>query len=185
MHTLGDIAKSLNRSALYLTGLQDRFKLPAIKGPGYSYAYLAFLRIVVHLRILNISEKALLELWLFEKKLLELLHVDSTDSSTWFLDSCSQTGRPRQRLLLSNYDLGANLTTGTLQLGLDYSTALPELFAGKEMGEDALRVLRDCLKRYTAIQIKIEAEVLFVRNASRSDQNLKGLVLVSQWDTIA
>ena len=35
--------------------------------------------------------------------------------------------------------------------------ALPELFAGKDMGEDTLRVLSDYLKRYTAIQIKIDA----------------------------
>ena len=157
MHTLGDIAKSLNRSALYLTGLQNRFKLPATKGPGYSDAYLAFLRTVVHLRILSISEKSLLELWQFEKKLLQLLHVDSTGSPTWFLDSCGQTGCPRQRLLLSNYDLGAELPTGGLQLGLNFTEALPELFAGKDMGEDTLRVLSDYLKRYTAIQIKIDA----------------------------
>jgi hypothetical protein len=173
MHTLGYIAKSLNRSALYLTGLQDRFKLPAIKGPEYSDAYLAFLRIVVHLRILNISEESLRDLWLFEKKLLQLLYVDSTGSPTWFLDSCGQTDRPRQRLLLSNYDLGAELPTGTLQLGLNFATDLPELFAGKDMGEDALRVLRDYLKRYTKIQTKLNAELPLVREATRWSKRLK------------
>ena len=29
MHTLGDMAKLLNRSPVYLTGLQKRFELPA------------------------------------------------------------------------------------------------------------------------------------------------------------
>jgi hypothetical protein len=50
---------------------------------------------------------------------------------------------------------------------------LPELFTGKDMGEDALRVLSDYLKRYTAIQIKIEAEVPLIRDATRWSKRLK------------
>ena len=52
---------------------------------------------------------------------------------------------------------------------------LPELFAGKEMDEDALRVLRDDLKRYTAIQIEIEAEVPLVREATRWSKPMEAL----------
>ena len=47
MHTLGDMAKSLNRPAVQLHGLQTRFELPAFEGAAYSDAYLAFLRAVV------------------------------------------------------------------------------------------------------------------------------------------
>ena len=103
MHTLGDMAKSLNRSAVYLHGVQARFELPAMEGAGYTEAYLAFLRTVVFMRMLNVSEESLRDLWHLEKKLLQLLHVDSTGSPTWFLDACGRTNHPRRRLLLTNH----------------------------------------------------------------------------------
>ena len=78
MHTFADLAKALNRSAVYLSGLQSRFELAAFDGAGYSEAYLAFLQTVVHLRTLSITEETLRDLWHIEKKLLVLLHADST-----------------------------------------------------------------------------------------------------------
>ena len=62
MHTLGDMAKALNRSAVYLHGVQARFELPAMVGSGYPEAYLSFLRTVVFLRMLNVSEESLRDL---------------------------------------------------------------------------------------------------------------------------
>lgn len=88
MHTLAEIAKALNRPVVYLSGLQARFEVPVLEGAGYSGAYLAFLRVIVHLRTLGIAEDKLRELWDIEKKLLQLLHADTTGSPTWFLDSC-------------------------------------------------------------------------------------------------
>ena len=167
MHTLGNMAKTLNRSAVYLHGVQARFELPAMEGAGYSEAYLAFLRTVVFLRMLNVSEETLRDLWHLEKKLLQLLHVDSTGSPTWFLDSCGRTTHPRRRLLLTNHDMGVALPSRTVQLGLNFAADLPELFAGKEMGEDALRVLGDYLKLQTRIQTDVNVEVPLVRAATR------------------
>lgn len=135
MHTLGDMAKALNRSAVYLHGVQARFELPTMVGSGYPEAYLSFLRTVVFLRILNVSEESLRDLWHIERKLLQLLHVDSTGSSTWFLDSCGASTHPERRLLLTNHDMGVALPSRTLQLGLNFAADLPELFAGKEMGK--------------------------------------------------
>ena len=109
MHTLGEMAKALNRSAVSLHGLQDRFDLPKFEGATYSEAYFAFLRTLVFLRILNVSEGSLRELWNLEKKLLQLLHVDSTGSPTWFLDACGRTTHLRRRLLLTNHDMGVAL----------------------------------------------------------------------------
>lgn len=40
MHSLGDMAKSLNRSVVYLYGLQMRFELPAFEGAGYPSGFL-------------------------------------------------------------------------------------------------------------------------------------------------
>ena len=36
MHTLGDMIKALNRSPVYLAGLQTRFELPVFEGAAYS-----------------------------------------------------------------------------------------------------------------------------------------------------
>ena len=142
MHTLGDMGKALNRPAVYLHGLQTRFELPAFEGATYPAAYLAFLRAVVFLRMLSVSEETLLKLWHLEKKLLTLLHVDSIGSPTWFLDACGPTTKPRHRLLLTNFNMGFELQSHAVQLGLNFTAVTPELFAGKEMGEDALHVRR-------------------------------------------
>lgn len=102
MHTLVDLAKALNRSVVYLSGLLSRLELPTFHNAGYSEAYLAFLQMVVC--TLSITEETLRDLWHIEKKLLVLLHADSAGSPTWFLDSCGAPTSPKRRLLLTNYD---------------------------------------------------------------------------------
>lgn len=47
----------------------------------------------------------------------------------------------------------------TLQRGLNFADALPELFDGKAIGEDAFRVLTECIKQYARIRANIEAEL--------------------------
>lgn len=165
MHALAEITKALNRPAVYLSGLQSRFELPVLEGGGYSDAYQTFLQTVVHLRTLGIAEDMQRELWDFEKKLLQLLHADTTGSPTWFLDSCGATTNPKQRLLLTNHDVGVVVHGTGLQLGLNFAETTPELFAGKEMGEDALRVLQDYRKLYGRIYADIKTEIPHVREA--------------------
>ena len=167
MHTLGEIAQALGRPAVYIRGLLVRFDLPLLEGAGYPPQFLAFLRSVVYLRILNVPEETLRDLWLLEKKLLLLLHADSGGSPTWFLDACGQTGRRGCRLLLSNYDLGIPLPSRTLQPELNFALPVPELFAGAEMGEDALRVLGEYLKQYSRIRDGVMAETALLRAAAR------------------
>ncbi len=166
MHTFADLAKNLNRSSVYLSGLQSRFELPTFEGESYSAAYLAFLQTVVHLRTLSITEEMLRDLWHIEKKLLVLLHADSTGSPTWFLDSCGATTSPKRRLLLTNYELGAEVHGKGVQLGLNFADTAPELFAGQEMGEDALRVLNDYRKLHARITADVKAELPHVRAAA-------------------
>jgi len=167
MQNFGDLAKALNRSTVYLSGLQRRFELPSFEGATYSAAYVAFLRNVIAFRTFDISEESLRDLWCLEKKLLHLLHADSTGSPTWFLDSCAATNNSGHRLLLTNYDLGVPLTGDAVQTGLNFASSLPELFAGKEMGEDAMRVLRECLKHRTRIFAEITTELPHVRHTAR------------------
>lgn len=174
MHTLGDLAKKLNRATVYIRGLQARFALPVFGGSKYSDAYLTFLRQIVFLRTLNISEDRLRDLWALEKKLMQLLHVDSTGSQTWFLDACGQTKNRSRRLLLSNHDLGVPLPSGVVQLGLNFEEALPELFVGTEMGEDALRVLRHYLKLHTKILADVADELPHVKAAAQWGRSSSG-----------
>ncbi len=164
-YSLADIAKTLNRPAVFVSALQSRFELPVFDGAAYSEAYLGFLRALIYLRVLGISEERLLRLWQLEKKLLQLLHVDSTGSPTWFLDSCGAITRRDHRLLLTNYDIGIAVPAGALQLGLNFADKLPELFAGKEMGEDALRVLNEIIPLQAGIREDVEAELPHVREA--------------------
>jgi hypothetical protein len=159
------MAGRLNRSTVYLSGLQKRFELPACEGATYPDAYLEFFRTVVYLRTFGVSEESLRDLWFLEKKLLTLLHVDSTGSRTWFLDACGRTTHRERRLLLTNYDLGLPLTASEVQIGLNFADSAPELFAGKEMGEDALRTLRECLKIRTNILTDVINELPHVRAA--------------------
>ena len=167
MQSFGDIAKALNRSTVYLSGLQKRFELPSFEGAAYSNSYVAFLRGVINLRTFDISEETLRDLWHLEKKLLQLLHVDSTGSRTWFLDSCGATPHPERRLLLTNHDLGVAVPARELQLGLNFASKTPELFAGTEMGEDALRALNKYIPEHNRIMAAITAELPHVRAATQ------------------
>jgi hypothetical protein len=167
MHTFADMAQALNRATVYLAGLQKRFELPAFEGAAYSPAYLAFLRGVINLRTFDISEETLRELWHLEKKLLQLLHVDSAGSRTWFLDSCGATTHPERRLLLTNHDLGVAVPARELQLGLNFATQSPELFGGVEMGEDALRALNKYIAEHSRILASLAAELPHVRAANQ------------------
>ena len=165
MRSLLDISKALNRPVIYISGLQKRFELPPIEEVSNREAYFEFLRVVVAFRTFNISEESLRELWHLEKKLLQLLHLDSTGSATWFLDACSQPENRHRRLLLTNYDLGVRISASNLQLGLNFATRPAELFAGQEMGEDAMRVLRECVKLQMDIYCAVSAELPHIRAA--------------------
>jgi hypothetical protein len=172
MQSFPDLARALNRPAVYLRGLQARFALPVLAGPKYSDAYAALLRSVIHLRILGLSENALVRLWELEKKLLTLLNIDSTGSPTWFLDACGQTSHCSRRLLLSNHDMGVPITSHMLQPGLNFRGSMPELFASKEMGEDALRVFGKYLMALAAIQRDIANELPQLRAALKRARSL-------------
>jgi len=154
VYSINDIARLHNRPVLYLRGLQERFDLKIMEGSTYPKAYVAFFKTLLQLRLLGISEDSLLKLWNLEKKLLQLLHVDAVGSPTWYLDSCGRKNRRRRRLLLSNYDLGVNLSSAKLQLGIDFRPRAVELFKGHEMGEDAINVL----ERYMEIFRRISSD---------------------------
>ena len=165
--TLGDMAKALNRPAVYLTSLQKRFELPVLEGAAYPPAYFALLRKIVHLELLGIPEKNLVELWKTEKHLLQLLHFDGSGSATWFLDECTHVHHPERRLLLTNHDLGPEFSHRALQPQLDFEPKSRGLFSHKEVGDDVRRVMDRYQALFADLQDQAAAEVQQLRHALR------------------
>jgi len=191
MKRMKEIAEKLGRPVVWIAGVQKRFGLPVLES--YSEGYEAFLRKIVHLRVLGVSEESLREFWAVERKLIEVLHLDPLSSPTWMVDACAlmslcsrkavpplrgclrQSSAPlpkrlgshdlNRRLLLSNIDLGFPLPATDLQIGLNFAASSPELFAGRDMGEDALRLISDYRTRLAGIRLSVGSE-LFVLKAT-------------------
>jgi hypothetical protein len=164
MRSMKMIAERLGRPILWISGVQKRFGLPVLES--YPEGYEAFLRKILHLRVLGVSEESLREFWAVERKLIEVLHLDPKDSPTWMVDACAFQADPDHRLLLSNIDLGFPLPATDLQIGLNFATSAPELFAGKEMGEDALRLISDYRTRIAVIRSAVSSELPILKGAT-------------------
>jgi hypothetical protein len=137
--THSELSERLGRPALWISRMRKRFGLPVLED--YPECYEAFLRKVRDLRNLGVSEEKLGKLWDLERKLIEILHLDLGDGSLSNIQGCSVEADPKRRLLLSNADLGVPLMARDLQAGLNFQARPQELFEGKEMGDDALRIL--------------------------------------------
>ncbi len=164
------MAEGLGRPVVWVAGVQKRFGLPVLES--YSEGYESFLRKILHLRVLGVSEEALREFWAIERKLIEVLHLDPQSSPTWIVDACAFGADPDRRLLLSNIDLGFPLPATDLQIGLNFAAAAQELFAGKEMGEDSLKVLQDYRTRLVGIRSAVTSESRILRNALKWGKGL-------------
>jgi len=170
MKSMKQMAERLGRPAVWIAGVQKRFGLPVLES--YPEGYESFLRKIVHLRVLGVSEETLREFWTVERKLIEVLHLDSQSSSTWMLDACSVAADPNRRLLLSNIDLGFPLPATDLQIGLNFAASSPELFAEKEMGEDALRLISDYRTRLASIRLSVGSELSVLKGAIKWGKEL-------------
>ena len=170
----------LNRPTVYVRGLQTRFALPTATPTNHITARPVH-RPTVRPLISDLRPLAN-RLWTMERKLMQLLHADSTGSPTWFLDSCISTTSPLRtphsalrtsshRLLLSNFDIGASLPSGAVQTNLNFTaTTSPELFSAPEMGDDALLVLNQYLPLHQQILHDISLERPILRAALRHFQ---------------
>lgn len=143
MYSLTDIAEFLGRHQVQLGHTLKRFGLPTHSGIGYSECYVNFFRQVIFLRLAQVPEDKIQELWDLERKIMVLLHADSLGSPTWMIDGHAQDGNTNRRLFLSRFDVGADLGSVSAQPGLDFSESEGELFGSSEMGEDALRFITE------------------------------------------
>jgi hypothetical protein len=180
MKSMKLMAERLGRPVVWVAGVQKRFGLPVLES--YPEGYESFLRKILHLRVLGVSEETLREFWAVERKLIEVLHLDPQSSPTWMVDACTFGAHPDRRLLLSNIDLGFPLPATELQIGLNFATSSPELFAGKEMGEDALRLISDYRTCLTAIRSSVAAESRILRNALKWGKGLGENCRISRKD---
>ena len=170
MKSMKLMAERLGRPVVWVAGVQKRFGLPVLES--YPEGYDSFLRKIMHLRVLGASEETLREFWAVERKIIEVLHLDPQSSPTWMVDACAFSSDPDRRLLLSNIDLGFPLPATDLQIGLNFAASSPELFAGKEMGEDALRLISDYRTRVTAIRSTVASESKILRGALKWGRTL-------------
>ena len=133
---------------------------------------MAFLRKIRDLRNLGISEEKLGDLWDLERKLIEILHLDLGGGELSLIEGCSADADLEHRLLLSNADLGVPLMARDVQAGLDFQKRPQELFEGKEMGEDALRLLGEYRLLLQEVRGIVAKERGVLRNSLRWDRSV-------------
>lgn len=151
---LKQLAGECGKSVPFILNLQQRFALPSCKE--YSAGYAALMRKLVFLDACSVPAKECVALLTAEKRLLELLKVDSLDPiPEWFENLCTMKHGPN-RLLLSGYDLGRK---SGVQPGLDFAEREKELFGHREMGADALRALELCRKVSGAVRARLSLEL--------------------------
>jgi len=139
--TLSELSDRLGRPALWISRMRKQFGLPVLEQ--YPECYETFLRKIRDLRNLGVSDEKLLNLWNLERRLIDILHLDLGDGNLSHIQGCSVEADPERRLLLTNAELGVPLMARDLQTGLDFQALPKELFEGREMGDDALRILRE------------------------------------------
>ena len=138
--TTKELAVAVGKSVPVVLSLQKKFGLPTSRQ--YPKGYAVLLKKLLYLSACAVPEKEIKELLVKEKKLLELLKVDSLDEGAlWFEGQCILKAGPT-RLLLSGHDLGHPVQAPGIQTGLDFRERPRELFPSADMGTDVLRELR-------------------------------------------
>lgn len=165
-----ELSERLGRPALWISRMRKHFGLPVLED--YPECYEAFLRKVRDLRNLGVSEEKFGQLWDLERKLIEILHLDLGGGELSLIEGCSVEADPDRRLLLSNADLGVPLMSRDVQSGLDFQSRPRELFEGKAMGEDALRILGEYRELLQEIGKTVASESKVLKGSLRWAKSL-------------
>lgn len=166
-YTFSELCTSLKKPQVYVRNLQTGLDMySAVNGERYSEPYFRFFQKIVALRTLNISLEDIRDLFIKEKRIMEMLHVDTaSDSPTWFLDNCEFDGRSDSRLFLTSYDLGVPLYSGQVQPQLNFEGERKELFTGPAMGEDVREFCKVYWRQLEKLKRRIQDEKQVLRNA--------------------
>lgn len=160
---LKELAKDVGKSAPYIMTLQKKFGLPSCKD--YPAGYAVLVKKLIYLSICSVPDKDIKSLLSKEKKLLELLKVDSLHAGELWFESMCIMKQGDMRLLLTGHDLGHPVDCRTIQTGLDFSEREKELFQSSEMGASALRELQRYADMLAKIKERINQEVSTVEAA--------------------
>ena len=162
---LNEMAKVVGKNGAYIMTFQKKFGLPTCKD--YPDGYANLVKKLVYLSICSVPDKDIKALLIKERKLLELLKVDSLhDGSLWFESMCCMKSGPT-RLLLTGHDLGQPVDYGSIQTGLDFSERDKELFGAAEMGSSALKELQRYSEILNTIKVRIRQELPIVECAQK------------------
>jgi hypothetical protein len=160
---LNELAKKVEKSGAYVMTLQKKFGMPVCKD--YPEGYEVLVNKLVYLSICSVPDKEVKSLLGKERKLLELLKVDSLhDGPLWFESLCTMKHGPT-RLLLSGHDLGHPVAAQSVQTGLDFSEREKELFQSSEMGASALCELQRYAEVLGKVRERISQELPVVEEA--------------------
>ena len=166
---LKELAEASGKTVPFVMNLQQKFALPSCKE--YSAGYAALVKKLVFLDACSVPAKDGLALLTAEKRLLELLKVDTLDPvPEWFENLCTMKSGPN-RLLLSGYDLERK---SGVQPGLDFAEREKELFGHQEMGADAIRALKLCREATAAVQSRLRQELPLLSAALKWSRKAAG-----------
>ncbi|MFO7534264.1 MAG: hypothetical protein R6X19_01030 [Kiritimatiellia bacterium] len=166
--SLSELCAFLRRGPHFIRHLQQGLGLPLIpNSTGYPRCYAAFLDRVIYLRVFGVPLDDIASLFALEKKLMQLLKVDTAAASPlWYMEACEIEDSSQTRLLLTNFNIGRWIgETGIVQYSLDFGTASPELFKSAEMGEDILHVFGLYREQAAVISKRLREERNVVRDA--------------------
>jgi len=171
---LKDLAQAAGKSVPFVMTLQQKYGLPTCKE--YSDGHLVLIKKLICLSICSVPIKDIRALLKSERRLLELLKVDSLhESSDWFESLCKMNSGPT-RLLLSGYDIGSPVSGSTVQAGLDFSKRDKELFSDHEMGANALRGLKRYAETVTPIHRRLKEDLPVLKEAVKWCRRVKLIV---------
>jgi hypothetical protein len=159
------LAESVGKSVPEVLTLQKRFGLP--RSADYPDGYVVLVKKLLYLSTCAVPDKDIKDLLAKEKKLLELLKVDSLQAGAlWFEIQCAMKAGPT-RLLFSGHDLGHPVQAPAIQTGLDFIERPRELFGSAEMGADVLRELQRYAEALGGIQQRVRQALPMVEAAAK------------------
>lgn len=159
------LSKATGKSVPYLSNLIKRYNINTTNG--FAEGHLVLIRKILALNICAVPAKEIEQLLTRERKLLELMRVDSLHHvPEWFELLCCFKSGPT-RLLLSGYDLGTEVTGNAVQPGLDFCEREQELFKSHEMGADVLFALNCYVESLNSIKKRLKNELPVIESAMK------------------
>ncbi|MDA1044511.1 MAG: hypothetical protein O3C57_04735 [Verrucomicrobia bacterium] len=165
--SFSQMCRALGKSTRYIRSLQTAIGLYiAPRGEPYTQSYLVFMRKVVSLRAFSVPIADINELLIKERKILEMLNVDSmSNSPIWFMAQKHSRVQSKTHLLLTGQNLGFDIAGGDVQCNLDYRTHNAELFDRKEMGENIHRAIDLYLDILNTVNKRVRSERAVLKSA--------------------